>query len=155
MTGRPQQLDSEAVVALCTSCPYDDCISPDRGCPELRKLRTAEAAGEEYHPPENWGTKEPDPQALLDAAWEKLPKKSKAAKPTPPAMMVEELPQPTIAHIKLHRYNVAIKALEDIHGDAVSIGPTIVEAITALKSDRAARFDHLIDWDAIARGGKK
>ena len=153
--------ESDEVVELCMQCPYDDCISPDRGCAEMRKLKMALKAGEEYHPPENWGAKEPDPQALLDAAWAKLEnpaskvKNAKKVKAVAPALEVEELPQPTIHHIKLHHYNEAIKALEVLHDSAVNIGPAIVEMIQAIKTDRSVRFDYLIDWDAVARGGSK
>ncbi len=153
--------ESDEVVELCMRCPYDDCVSPDRGCDEMRKLKAALKAGEEYHPPENWEPKEPDPQALLDAAWSKMEKSAakaknaKKVKPATPALEVEELPQPTIHHIKLHHYNEAIKALEVLHDSAVSIGPAIVEMIQTIKTDRSVRFDYLIDWDAVARGGSK
>ena len=172
--GSPAMNEPIEAIELCAHCPYDDCVSPAFGCDEMKALKAALKAGRPYDgPPENWG-KEPDPQELLDAAWEKMkaeakPKsKSKSkAKPkvkaepkdedraVPITITLEELPQPSIRHIKLHHYNEAIKALEALHDSAPSLGPDIVEMITQIKTDRSARFDYLIDWDAIARGGTK
>lgn len=148
--------ESDAVVELCTNCPYDDCLSPDSGCDEMRKLKKALREGQEYHPPENWGPQaDPDPQALLDAAWKKLEKQKPEKPPREPSIMIEELPQPDIQHLNLHRYNEAIRALELLHDVATGIGPAITQAILTIRNNRAVRFDHLIDWDAVARGGNK
>lgn len=148
------------VVEFCMQCPYDDCVSPNKGCSEVRKLRKALKEGKEYSPPENWGVKpepeppEPvnDPQALLDQAWAKM---KKPKQPKQPAIMIEEIPQPYVQHSRLHHFNEAIKALELLHDDVVTIGPDLAQMIQTLKRERAIRYDHLIDWNAVARGGSK
>lgn len=135
-------------------CPYDDCESPSKGCEELRKLRQALKEGKEYSPPEGWGAKpepepEPDPQALLDKAWAKM------EKPKQPTIMIEEIPQPNVQHGRLHHFNEAIKALELLHDDVATLGPDLTQMIQTLKRERAVRYEYLIDWNAVARGGSK
>lgn len=145
------------VVELCMQCPYDDCKAPSSGCSEVRKLRQALKEGKEYRPPENWGANpepeppEPvnDPQALLDQAWAKM------EKPKQPAIMIEEIPQPNVQHGRLHHFNEAIKALELLHEDVATLGPDLTQMIQTLKRERAVRYEYLIDWAAVARGGKK
>ena len=155
------------LIEFCEKCPFDDCTAM-HGCAEFKKLSKAIRDGTEYQPPEGWGQRDdypepertPDPQALLDEAFAKLekekPKKPKPKpKPKPPAIELEELPQQPIQHTVLHHYNETIRALEVLHDSATKIGPAITEMIVTIKNDRAARFDYLIDWDAVARGGCK
>lgn len=175
--GSPHINEPAEAIDLCMLCPYDDCISPSHGCDEMKALKASLKAGKPYDgPPPDWG-KKPDPQELLDAAWEKLEKskpvkKAKPAKskpePKPEPNLNDALPivvdmqpielediTPPVQHIKIHHYNEAIKALEVLHNDATSLGPAIVEMIQAIKTDRSVRFDYLIDWDVVARGGFK
>ena len=138
------------------SCPYDDCIAPSRGCEEMHKLKEAQRTGKKYAPPESWGARDiTDPQALLNKGFSKMEKRPAKPKPKPPAIELEELPQQPIQHTVLHHYNETIRALEVLHDSATKIGPAIPEMIVTIKNDRAARFDYLIDWDAVARGGCK
>ena len=163
-TGKPLLNEQIEAIELCTMCPYDDCISPSYGCDEMKALKASLKAGRPYDgPPPDWGNK-PDPQKLLDAAWAKIeagpkpeskPKPKPKPKPKQPAIELEELPANPVQNTQLHKYNEAIRALEELHPYAINMDTEIAGMLGALKGDRAAKFDHLVDWDAIARGGNK
>lgn len=161
-TGKPLPNEQIEAIELCMMCPYDDCISPGYGCSEMKALKASLKAGRPYDgPPPDWG-KKPDPQELLDAAWAKMeaepkPKSKPKPKPKPkaPAIELEELPANPVQNTQLHKYNEAIRALEDLQPYAINMDVEIAGMLGTLKSDRAAKFGHLVDWDAIARGGSK
>lgn len=159
-TGKPLLNEQIEAIELCTMCPYDDCISPGYGCDEMKALKASLKAGKPYDgPPPDWG-KKPDPQELLDAAWAKMeaepkPKSKPKPKPKEPAIELEQLPANPVQNTQLHKYNEAIRALEELQPYAINMDVEITGMLGALKSDRAAKFDHLVDWDAIARGGNK
>ena len=157
------------LIEFCEKCPFDDCTAMN-GCAEFKKLSKAIRDGTEYQPPEGWGMRDdypepertPDSQALLDEAFSKLEqeklKKAKSKpkpKPKPPAIELEELPANPVQNTQLHKYNEAIRALEELQPYAISMDREIAGMLGVLKGDRAAKFDHLVDWDAIARGGNK
>ena len=153
-TGKPLLNEQIEAIELCTMCPYDDCISPGYGCDEMKALKASLKAGKPYDgPPPDWG-KKPDPQELLDAAWAKMEAGSKSKpkpKPKEPAIELEELPANPVQNTQLHKYNEAIRALEELQPYAINMDVEITGMLGTLKGDRAAKFDHLVDWDAIAR----
>ena len=65
------------------------------------------------------------------------------------------LPVSPVQNTQLHKYNEAIRALEELQPYAINMDVEITGMLGALKGDRAAKFDHLVDWNAIARGGNK
>lgn len=166
--GKPMLYEQIEAIELCTMCPYDDCISPSYGCDEMKALKASLKAGKPYDgPPPDWG-KKPDPQELLDAAWAKMeaepkpeskpkskPKPKPKPKPKEPAIELEELPANPVQNTQLHKYNEAIRALEELQPYAINMDTEIAGILGALKDDRATKFGHLVDWDAIARGGNK
>lgn len=71
-----------------------------------------------------------------------------------PAIELEELPGP-VQNTQLHKYNEAIRALEELQPYAINMDTEITGMLGALKCDRSVKFDYLVDWEAIARGGRK
>ena len=170
--------ESPALVELCSECPYPDCIGDARkGCAEYQKASEAIRNGAQYAPPPSWGAKtdeppaevslsvppspeEPvDPQALFDAAWEKL------AASRPPSIMIEpdeppaESPPivppspapPDAERADLRRMNAAIRALSSLSKTSF-ISISVPDIIAQLKAARTEAFEHLVDWDAVAKG---
>ena len=97
-----------------------------------------------------------DPQALFDAAWEKL----NASRP--PSIMIEpddppaESPQivppsPDAECADLRRMNAAIRALSSLSNTSF-ISISVPDIIAQLKAARTEAFEHLVDWDAVAKG---
>lgn len=100
-----------------------------------------------------------DPQALLDQAWVKL-----GLAPSP---AIEMVPAPAVhqqVHQQLHHLNEAIRHLgcyaekAEEGDDGVMIDPlchvSLSNIVSNLKALRRERFDHLVDWSAVA-GGKQ
>lgn len=121
--------DPPELIKFCQQCPFDDCAAM-HGCAEYKKYKRALKDGKPYTPPEGWGTVKPKPKA--------------------PAVELEEAPSP-VQNTQLHKYNEAIRALEELQQYATNMETEIVGMLGALKGDRAVKFDHLVDWDAIAR----
>ena len=167
--------ESPALVELCSECPYPDCIGDARkGCAEYQKASEAIRNGAQYAPPPSWGAKtdeppaevslsvptspeEPvDPQALFDAAWEKL------TASRPPSIMIEPdeppaesrpsvPPSPDAERADLRRMNAAIRALSSLSKTSF-ISIRVPDIIAQLKAARTEAFEHLVDWDAVAKG---
>lgn len=163
------------LVELCTEhCPYKDCVS-DNGCPEYKTIQEALKMGADWLYPKAWQPGKPGKhvdsgQPYFDLAWEKLdrpagpdgddilyPSKS-------PAIMIED-GQPGEGK-QLNRLNVAITALSRYLDDEGGIDwPTqgasafsIKEVIGSLVNYRSQKYNHLVDWDAVAtaaKGGNK
>lgn len=136
------------LVLLCTEhCPYEDCTRRD-GCKYYKEIEHAIRNGKPFEYPDAWQPPETpaDPQAYLDAAWKKL-------KNTPePAIMIEDdtphADRATLAHM-----NTAIKALKSTL-EGLWEETTISDMIESLQQLRCQKFEHLVDWDAVAKGGK-
>ena len=121
------------LIKFCQSCSFEDCTAMN-GCAEYKKYKRALKEGKPYSPPAGWGGKQ--------------------AEPKPPAIELKELPT-SVQNIQLHKYNEAIRALEELRPHATNMDAEIISMLGALKGDRSAKYDHLVDWDAIARGGRK
>lgn len=169
--GVPAMNEPLEAIKLCTRCPFDECVSPTRGCDEMKALKASLKAGKPYDgPPADWGMQKPKP--------EKKPVKESRARHyacnhdpapecTPSIMLAEKVPASTPEsepcppmygeRSLLMLCNLAIDALERLKDSIPELEwpPHLHAGSISLKQYRMQRFADLIDWAAIARGGSK
>lgn len=150
----------ESLRNLCVNCPYDTCVSDDRGCAEYQKAQECEKNGTPYTMPNDWhpgARSNAAVQNCLNEAFSKIGRspetRSTIPKPTVAKKTKQKPATKNTERETLALYNAAINAMRALWAAEDSVGALtpIPDAIMQLVRARAERFEHLIDWDMIEK----